>query len=696
MAKKLLSMLLALSMMLAMLAACNNDPVVDETPDDGQQQEDIQGDEQKIPEEETPKFEEIIIPPASEPYVPETKEKVLKFNIQRIGNSAVKSILIKLAETVEFPVGSTFEYDVYMEFDVPGNGIIDAMIGNVGFLGGLGIQDKACSDISVNADITDYAYNNWYHRVFELPSSGEGLSELQKLSIRSFNLTKDCDYTCYFDNVCIKGPDGSIVKMFSDEELAVPITEHPSFICTLEVVDDPAASIQRKGIEEFTYFHDSLGTLTDSDVIDITVSLNEADSCPGIYFGKKDENSLYGIDGYAFCLDKSGIFLYRLSDRAYLYTSNYALGVDVGKDVSIRLEYDGTFLRGYYLDDVDGVEPWPEFEIKAEGLTDMEYGVMNFRGGSFTLKNTVRYDYTAETVENPFINPIINGDAADPDVLYYDGMYYLYHTYHRSGVYRSPDLINWEHMGACVTELTWNVKDENWWAPDVEYYNGKFYMLVSPEHCLGLAVSDSPTGPFVTVGEPFFREFSIDGHLFIDDDGSAYVYFDGEFDEAEFPAGIFGMKVDLETYTADYSSLVMIMHPEGWEKRTDDNPGTTEGPYILKNKGLYYLIYSGNDYATDKYALGYAVAESPLGPYTKYEGNPVFRSSSDMHGPGHNSFIKTENGDIYNVYHYWPETAGVGYRITGMNLVRFAPTESGVDRLEFYPASLAPQKRPVE
>ncbi len=690
MVKKFLSMMLAAAMMLAMLAACNNDPVVDETPDDGQQQEEQQGDEIQDITEET-----VVIPPVSEPYISETTEKVLKFNIKSSGTVSVKSVPITLAETFEFPAGSTFEYDVFMDTAIRGNGIVDTMITNVGFLSSLGVQDKACIDISIDADISNYAYNNWYHRVFELPSASEGVSQIEKVVFRAYNFTNGCDYNVYFDNICVKDPDGNVVKVFSDEELAVDIRETANLVCTLEVVDDPAANIQRKALEDHSYFHEPIGTLTGSDVVDMTFSLNDPDSCPGIYFGTKNGNSLYGIDGYALCLNNSEIVLYRLSDKLYIYAENYALGTDVNKDLSIRLEYDGTFLRGYYLDDMDGVEPWPEFEIKAEGIKGMEYGVTNISGGSYTLKNTVWYDYEEKTIENPFINPIINGDAADPDVLYYDGMYYLYHTYHRSGVYRSPDLINWEHMGACVTELTWDVADDMWWAPDVEYYNGKFYMLVSPDHCLGLAVSDSPTGPFVTVGEPFFREFSIDGHLIIDDDGSAYVYFDGEFNAAEYPAGIFGIKLDLETYTVDYNSLVMIMHPEGWEKRTDGNPGTTEGPYILKNNGLYYLIYSGNDYATEKYSLGYAVAESPLGPYTKYEGNPVFRSSVDMHGPGHNSFVKTENGDIYNVFHYWPDVAGEGYRITGMNLVRFAPTESGVDRLEFYPASLAPQENPL-
>lgn len=685
--KKILCMMLAVIMMTSMFSGCNNEPIDDVDNPNAQPQEDV------LPE--VPVNVETVIPPISEPYISSVTEKVLRFNVKSSGDTGLKSVPITLGETVEFPAGSTFEYDVYMESEAVGFGMVDAMVGNLGFLGSLGVQDKACIDISVNADISDYAYNNWYHRVFELPSDGDGLSEIQKVAFRAYNLTNGCDYTCYYDNICIKDPDGNIIKAFADEELAVEIRDVSNIVCKLEVVDDPATNVSRKAIQDYSYFHDVLGTLTGSDVIEATFSLNEADSCPGIYFGTKDENSLFGINGYALCLNNSEILLYRLSDRSYIYASNYALGVETDKEVSIRLEYDGSFIRGYYLDDVDGVEPWPEFEISVESLVGAEYGMLNLRGGSYNLINTVKYDYDEKIIENPFTNPVINGNAADPDVLYYDGMYYLYHTYHRSGVYRSPDLVNWEHMGSCVTELTWDVDDVDWWAPDVEYYNGKFYMLVSPDHRLGFAVSDSPTGPFVTVGEPFFTGFSIDGHLFIDDDGSAYVYFNGEFDDAEYPAAIYGAKVDLETYSMDMSTLTVEVFPQTWEK-VEGKHGTVEGPYVLKNDGLYYLIYSGNDYATDEYALGYAVSESPLGPYVKYEGNPVFRTNSDAKGPGHNSFIRLENGDIYNVFHYWPDVAGEGLRITGMNLIRFVPTESGVDRLEFYPPSLAPQEHPAK
>lgn len=699
MTKKFLSILLALSMTLTMLAACNTeDPVVEDNPDDGQQQEEVLGDEQKNisePEQEEPvKVLNLLIPPESEPYTADPNETVLKLDISSSGNSETRSVVIPIEE-FEIPAGSTLEYDVYLEKEASGVGFFDIMINGIGFISAT-VEDSACIGMDHYGEISDFACKNWYHRTFKLPASETSL-EVKKAAFRILGLTEGCNYTYYFDNICIKDSSGNVVKEFKNEDLIVPVAESGGIVCTLEVTNDPAPDKARKTIEDFAYFHEAEGTLTGSDVIEMTVSLNDLDSCPAIYLGTKDGSALYGFNGYAFCLTSDEVFLYRLSDKLYQYASMSAVGVDVNEDQTIRLEYDGTYLRGYFLDDAEGYEPWPEFEITADNLIGAEYGVMNLRGGSSTVKSIERTDYVAKTVENPFSNPVIAADSPDPDVLYYDSMYYLYSTAYRYSVYQSPDLVNWEYVGTCVDELTWDIEDKNWWAPDVEEYNGKFYMMASANHKLGLAVSDSPVGPFVTVGEPFFTEFSIDGHLFIDDDGTAYVYFNGEnFADAEYPASIYGMKIDLETYTIDKSTLTSLIHPEGWERRRgESSPGTTEGPYILKHNGLYYLIYSGNAYENERYAVGYAVSESPLGPFVKYEGNPIMRSTSNIMGPGHNSFAEMPNGEIYIVYHHWSNIPGVSGRIVAIDKIRFSPTESGVDRLEFHAPQLSPQEYPV-
>ena len=135
-----------------------------------------------------------------------------------------------------------------------------------------------------------------------------------------------------------------------------------------------------------------------------------------------------------------------------------------------------------------------------------------------------------------FNNPYFPG--ADPFLFSHGDTYYLYCTtesYENKEdnvfdtsltsndgimVFTSKDLITFECKGLCLDKN--DVMGEKWfWAPEVTYYKGKFYMVYSAEEHPAIAVSDSPLGPFKMENKKWLREDkSIDGHLFIDDDGT--------------------------------------------------------------------------------------------------------------------------------------------------------------------------------
>lgn len=123
-------------------------------------------------------------------------------------------------------------------------------------------------------------------------------------------------------------------------------------------------------------------------------------------------------------------------------------------------------------------------------------------------------------MKNEFNNPIMPG--ADPFVLLYEGVYYLYLSRNEEGydVYTSTDLKNWEYKGACLNQE--DVEgDKGFWAPEVTYLNGKFYMAYTANQHVGIAVSDSPLGPFRQEVKQFCNENDneIDGSFLIDDGG---------------------------------------------------------------------------------------------------------------------------------------------------------------------------------
>jgi beta-xylosidase len=85
-----------------------------------------------------------------------------------------------------------------------------------------------------------------------------------------------------------------------------------------------------------------------------------------------------------------------------------------------------------------------------------------------------------------------------------------------------------------------------------------------------------------------------------------------------------------------------------WEHKKG---AVTEGPWMLKHKELYYLMYSGSGADGPDYAIGYATAKSPLGPFTKYAGNPIAHRADGVFGPGHHCVVTGSDGRFWMVYH---------------------------------------------
>jgi len=227
----------------------------------------------------------------------------------------------------------------------------------------------------------------------------------------------------------------------------------------------------------------------------------------------------------------------------------------------------------------------------------------------------------------------------DPTVLFHNGKYYLYPTGDNHGydVYISEDLVNW-NKGPRVFQST----EPNVWAPDVFYngIDGKFYLYYTVSGRIGVAIADRPDGVFKDHGT--LIENAIDAHMFLDEDDKYYLYY------VEYP----GFRIHVQPM----DSLVrmkggpvrIIYATDPWEKK---HAAVTEAPWMLKHRGIYYLLYSASGADTQDYAIGYAKAKSPIGPFTKYTANPIIEKGDGIFGPGHCSVTKTLDGQLWMVYH---------------------------------------------
>lgn len=241
----------------------------------------------------------------------------------------------------------------------------------------------------------------------------------------------------------------------------------------------------------------------------------------------------------------------------------------------------------------------------------------------------------------------------DPFIMFWNGTYYAYGTFSSNGivVYVSDDLVNWhvpQELNNGIVLHKDDVWGERWfWAPEVYYLNNKFYMYYSADEHVCVAYSDSPLGPFrQDLKKPMIEgEKTIDNTLYIDDDGKPYMFF------CRFNDGLNIWVVELDDNLFEIKEETMkkcINVSQEWEEIW---PRVNEGAFIIKHKNLYYMTYSANSYESQYYGIGFATANSPTGPWNKYEYNPILQKPGDLVGVGHSSMFTDKDGNLKIVFH---------------------------------------------
>ncbi|TXK21996.1 family 43 glycosylhydrolase [Pontibacter qinzhouensis] len=262
------------------------------------------------------------------------------------------------------------------------------------------------------------------------------------------------------------------------------------------------------------------------------------------------------------------------------------------------------------------------------------------------------------TVQNTAAEASIH--LADPTVFYHGGLYYLYGTVEGKTaegfeVYTSPDMRTWEGPKGARGGLALKQGDsygtKGFWAPQVFFADGRFYMAYTANEQIAIAESDSPLGPFthkalVPLAAPVKQ---IDPFVFRDEDGKLYLYH-VRLQE--------GNRIFVAEMHPDFSGIKeetlqeCIAAEEPWENTANAAWPVAEGPTVLKADGLYYLIYSANDFRNPDYAVGYATSQSPTGPWLKHPKSPFLsKANTGRNGSGHGDIIKDHNGNMLYVFH---------------------------------------------
>ncbi|RAO99394.1 glycoside hydrolase [Petrotoga sp. 9PW.55.5.1] len=300
--------------------------------------------------------------------------------------------------------------------------------------------------------------------------------------------------------------------------------------------------------------------------------------------------------------------------------------------------------------------------------------------------------------DSTYTNPL-KVFVADPYVLKVEDTYYLYGTSVANmgfKVWESNDLVNWEEKGFAFSKFEegneWGQGD--FWAPEVVSYKNKYYMIYSARASDGhlkiaLAESSSPIGPFLNIKAPLFdKGFSnIDGHIFIDSDGTPYLFYVRDCSEniidGKHISQIYVQKMSKDLLTLEGDPILVVEPSQDWEGIGEDWQWN-EGPFVIKENGIYYLLYSANYFASPEYAIGYATADNPMGPWIKSEDNPILSKdlSLGVSGPGHCSVTNSpDSSELFIVYHShaFPKSPS-GIRVLNIDRIYF--NENGELRIK--------------
>lgn len=283
-------------------------------------------------------------------------------------------------------------------------------------------------------------------------------------------------------------------------------------------------------------------------------------------------------------------------------------------------------------------------------------------------------------------NPILEGWYADPEGIIFDNEYWIYPTYAREynepdtfttftdeqlkirentisegylfqtflDAFSSKDLITWtKHPQVLsINDISW--AGYSLWAPAIIKANDKYHLFFSANDIqnndelggIGVSVADNPAGPFKdALGKPLIDKIvngaqPIDQFVFKDDDGQFYMYYGG------------WQHLNIVKLADDLLSLETFDDGTTYKEITPEN--YVEGPFLLKRKGLYYLMWSEGGWGGPNYSVAYGISDSPLGPFDRIE-KILQQDPQVATGAGHHSVISIPGTDEhYIVYHRRP------------------------------------------
>lgn len=252
----------------------------------------------------------------------------------------------------------------------------------------------------------------------------------------------------------------------------------------------------------------------------------------------------------------------------------------------------------------------------------------------------------------------------DPFILTYDNKYYMYgapgkHAWDGQAgflCYTSDDLENWSEPIQCFTPPKDFWADTNFWAPEVHFYKGRFYMFASfyrkdetRMRATQILASDSPEGPFeVWSEEPVTPKdwMCLDGTLYVENDVPYMIFCHEWLQTVDGEMCVIELSSDLKLAVSK-PRILFKASESGWAIRNNGDGYVTDGPFLHRiNDGKLIMIWSSfseNGYAE---AVAYSDNGSINGNWKHCE-----KMLSSQNG-GHGMIFNDLNGKMRFTMHF--------------------------------------------
>jgi xylan 1,4-beta-xylosidase len=258
---------------------------------------------------------------------------------------------------------------------------------------------------------------------------------------------------------------------------------------------------------------------------------------------------------------------------------------------------------------------------------------------------------------------VLPGDYPDPSVAKIGNSFWASATTSNWApaypLLESTDLVNWKTRGYVFEQLpAW--ADYYFWAPEISHENGKTYVYYSAHKrggnlCVSIASADKPEGPYTDHGPLICQEVgSIDAFPMRDENGKLYLIWKEDGNSVKKPTPIWAQELSEDRKNLIGEKKELFRNDQEWEGNL------VEGVAMIRQNGYYYAFYAGAGCCGRgcTYNTGVARSKNLLGPWEKYDKNPLVPVKSDWKCPGHGTPIE-KDGKFYFLYHAYHKTSNV-------------------------------------